>query len=87
MPCNDLTVFHVFVFKDLLKWSAFAHLHGHVSTLPLTIIRMVTGHVLPMQDGYAVLHYATKNGYNEIVDILLKHDAKPDMFDEVCKCS
>ena len=32
---------------------------------------------------YTALHFATKKGSAEVVDILLKHGAKPDVFDVV----
>ena len=35
------------------------------------------------QGHYSPLHFATKNGYSEVVDILLKHGAEPDVFDGV----
>ena len=35
------------------------------------------------QGHYSPLHYATKKGYSEVVDILLKHGAEPDVFDGV----
>ena len=39
---------------------------------------------LPFTQGhYSPLHFATKNGYSEVVDILLKHGAEPDVFNGV----
>ena len=35
------------------------------------------------QGHYSPLHFATKKGYSEVVDILLKHGAEPDVFDGV----
>ena len=35
------------------------------------------------QGHYSPLHFATKNGYSEVVDILLKHGAEPDVFNGV----
>ena len=35
------------------------------------------------QGHYSPLHFATKKGYSEVVDILLKHGAEPDVFNGV----
>ena len=35
------------------------------------------------QGHYTALHFATKKGSTEVVDILLEHGAKPDVFDGV----
>ena len=59
----------------------------HLQLLVAKVKRNGHKNVSLIQEGYGALHYATKNGYNEIVDVLLQHEAEPDLFDEVRKCS